>query len=88
MNDYEVFRVLENWEKIPEGYKKIPYNLVFDVKFDSRRKARLVAGGHRTDPPKKDIFSGVVSMESIRLGFLFAQMNGLKVCAADIGMHT
>ena len=39
MNDYEVFRVLENWEKIPEGYKKIPYNLVFDMKFDGRRKA-------------------------------------------------
>jgi Reverse transcriptase (RNA-dependent DNA polymerase) len=63
----------------------IPYHCVFDVKFDGRRKCRLVAGGHRTDPPKEDIFSGVVSMEAVRLGFILARMNGLLVCAGDVG---
>ena len=34
--------------KPPDGYKKIPTQLVFDCKHDFKRKARLVAGGHRT----------------------------------------
>ena len=80
INDYETFRVLENDEAMPPGYKRIPYHCIYDVKFDGRRKCRLVAGGHRTDPPKEDIYSGVVSMEAIRLGFILARMNGLQVC--------
>ena len=31
------------------------------------------------------MFSGVVSMEAVRLGFTIAQKNGLKVCAGDVG---
>ena len=85
INDYETFRVLENNEAMPPGYKRIPYHCIYDVKFDGRRKCRLVAGGHRTDPPKEDIYSGVVSMEAVRLGFILARMNGLQVCAGDVG---
>jgi hypothetical protein len=85
INDYETFRVLENHEPMPTGYKRIPYHCIYDVKFDGRRKCRLVAGGHRTDPPKEDIYSGVVSMEAVRLGFILARMNGLQVCAGDVG---
>jgi Reverse transcriptase (RNA-dependent DNA polymerase) len=85
INDYQTFRVLEEHEPIPPGYKRIPYHCVYDVKFDGRRKCRLVAGGHRTDPPKEDIFSGVVSMEAVRLGFILARLNGLMVCAGDVG---
>ena len=50
-----------------------------------RHKARLVAGGHKTDPPQEDIYSGVVGSETIKLGFLIGDANGLVVCAADIG---
>ncbi len=84
INEYETFRELGD-EPIPPGFKKIPYQMIFDVKFDLRRKARLVAGGHMTDPPKDDIYSGVVGMEAIRTGFLLATLNNLQVCAADIG---
>ncbi len=45
----------------------------------------LVAGGHRTDPPKEDTYSGVVTMEAVRLGFMLAQTNSLLVCAGDVG---
>ena len=55
------------------------------MKFDGRRKCRLVAGVHQTDAPKEDIFSGVVSMEAVRLGFILARLNGLMVCAGDVG---
>ena len=44
-----------------------------------------MAGGNWTDPPKEDIYSGVVGMDTIRLGFLLASINGLQICAADIG---
>jgi hypothetical protein len=84
INTYETFRDLEG-KPIPDGYKKIPYQIIFDVKFDLRRKARLVAGGHMTDPPIDDIYSGVVGMEAIRTGFTLATLNDLGVCAADIG---
>jgi hypothetical protein len=36
-------------------------------------------------PPQDDIYSGVVGMESICLGFLLASLNQLQVCVADIG---
>ena len=84
INDFKTFRTLERGESLRD-FQRIPYHFVFDVKFDLRRKARLVAGGHRTDPPKEDIYSGVVGIETVRLAFLLASMNGLQICAADIG---
>ena len=33
------------------GYKEITVHMVFDIKMDFTRKARLVAGGHMTDVP-------------------------------------
>ena len=85
INEYKTFRLLGLGEKLPDGYKQIPYMFVFDVKFDLRHKARLVAGGHKTDPPKEDIYSGVVGIETIKVGFLLGDANGLLVCAGDIG---
>ena len=58
---------------------------MFDIKVDQRKKTRLVAGGNRTDPPKDDIFSGVVGLETVHLGFVLAKLNGLTACAGDIG---
>jgi hypothetical protein len=85
INEYKTFRILEDHEYTPTGYKRILYHFVFDVKIDGRRKARLVAGGHRTEPPKEDTYSGVVSLEGVRLGFLLAHMNKLMVCTGDVG---
>ena len=60
LTDYETFIVLDLGEDIPKGYQKIPYHIVFDVKYDLRHKARLVAGGNWTVNDKEDIYSGVV----------------------------
>ena len=47
--------------------------------------SRLVAGGHRTpDIPQEEVYSGVVSVETIRTAFVISALNGLEVCAADI----
>jgi hypothetical protein len=72
INDYETFRVLENHEHMPPGYKRIPYHCIYDVKFDGRRKCRLVAGGHRTDPKGRYILRSRVH-GSCTLGFHFGK---------------
>ena len=80
------FHLLPDDEPIPVGSKRIPYHIIFDIKYDMTRKARLVAGGHRNqDVPTHLTYSSVVSRETVRMGFLIAAMNDLKVCAADIG---
>jgi hypothetical protein len=43
--------------------------MLFDVKYDLRHKARLVAGGDWTVNYKEDIYSGVVCMNTVRIGF-------------------
>jgi hypothetical protein len=43
--------------------------MVFDLKYDLRHKARLVAGGNWTVNDEKDIYSGVVRMDTVRIGF-------------------
>src|SRR6476660_4530097 len=79
INAYKTFRVLKDKEPIPDGYKCIPYHCIYDVKFDGRRKCRLVAGGHMTETPKEDIFFGVIGMEAVRLGFVLADLNELLI---------
>ena len=78
------FDLLERNQPVPVGWKKITCHLVFDVKYDGRRKARYVAGGHLTDPPKSLTYASVVSRDSVRLGFLIAALNDLKILAGDI----
>jgi hypothetical protein len=73
-----------NDDKVPPGYKFIKCHMVFDVKMDLTRKARYVAGGHMTDPPKDSSYSSVVSRDSVRLAFLLAALNDLDILAADI----
>ena len=59
--------------------------MVYDVKHDGRHKFRLVAGGHLTDTPIESVYSGVVSLRSLRLVIFLAELNGLEVWGADIG---
>ena len=48
LDEFNAFRLLAEGETLPEEYKQIPYHFVFDVKFDLRHKARLVADGNWT----------------------------------------
>mmetsp|Transcript_2147 Transcript_2147/g.3294 ORF Transcript_2147/g.3294 Transcript_2147/m.3294 type:complete len:1178 (+) Transcript_2147:1032-4565(+) len=69
----------------PPGYLLIPHNIIFEIKMDFTRKARLVAGGHKTAPPTELTYSSVVSGESVRIGFLLAALNDVDIVAADVG---
>jgi hypothetical protein len=59
--------------------------MIFDVKYDLRHMTRLVAGGNWTINDKEDIYSGVVRMDSVRIGFFLGELYGLSCCACDIG---
>jgi Reverse transcriptase (RNA-dependent DNA polymerase) len=85
LTDYETFIVLDSGEEIPKGYQKIPYHIIFNVKYDLRYKARLAAGGNWTVNHKEDIYSGVVRMDTVRIGFFLGELYGLSCCACDIG---
>jgi hypothetical protein len=85
LTDYQLFIVLDSEEDIPTGYQKIPYHMVFDVKYDLRHKARLVAGGNWTINDKEDIYSEVVRKDIVRIGFFLGELHGLSCCACDIG---
>ena len=38
LTDYQTFIVLDSGESIPNEYQKIPYHMVFDIKYDLRHK--------------------------------------------------
>ena len=69
---------------VPPGFTEIKCHLVFDVKMDLTRKARFVAGGHMTDPPKDSTYSSVVTRESVRIALTLAALNDLDVLTCDI----
>jgi hypothetical protein len=58
--------------------------MIFDVKYDLRHKARLVAGGNWIVNDKENIYSGIVRMDTVRIVFLLGELYGLSCCACDI----
>ena len=78
------FQFLGEDDKIPHGYRHMGTHLIFDVKMDFTRKARLVADGHKTAQPAHSTYAGVVSRESVRIALTYAALMDLDVLAADI----
>ena len=63
---------------IPDGFQKIRVHFVYAVKNDGRFKARLVADGHLTKEPVESIYSGVVSLRSLRMVVFLSQLRCWK----------
>jgi len=84
-NVFPAFKFLEKDEMIPVSYKWILCHMIFGVKMDFMCKARLVAGGHVTNPSTYLTYSNVVSYDSICIAFLIAALNYLDILAVDIG---
>ena len=70
----------------PDGFQKIRVHFVYAVKHDGRFIARLVADGHLTKEPVEFIYSGVVSLRSLRMVVFLSQLNDLKIWGADVGI--
>jgi len=86
------FEIIDDPDTSLVGYSEISTHLVFDVKMDFTRKARLVANPHGGDGTAPSIlknspintYASVVSRESVRIAFLLAALNELDLMAADI----
>ena len=55
------FEVLEDGKRPSASHKRVPFHMIYDIKMDFTRKARLVAEGCRTPNPVRSTYSGVVS---------------------------
>eukprot|EP00957_Ditylum_brightwellii_P049517 3755853-Ditylum_brightwellii.AAC.1 len=83
-------RNMNAFELMPENfdltsYQYVPLSYAWDVKFDGRRRACLVANGKVTiGPPEEDVWSGVVNTESVHTTMFLVMLNGMKILAADI----
>jgi len=60
--------------------------MIFDIRMGEnfRRKAHLVADGHKTNTPASNTYSTVVSRESVCICLLLASLQDLDIMAADI----
>ena len=85
LQEYNTFRDLGKGSKPPPGYKRIHVHFVFACKHDGRHKARLVANGNLTEPPLESVYSGVVSLRSLRIVVFLAELNAQQLHQADVG---
>jgi hypothetical protein len=83
--EYQTFIDRGKGGNVPTGYKRIRCHMIYDVKHNGRHKARLVAGGHLTDPNAESVYSGEVSLRGIRLVVFLDKLNALKLWGADVG---
>jgi hypothetical protein len=85
IQEHGTFEFLTIDEDVPTDYQLAPPWIIFDVKSDLRRKARLVVGGHEVDARDHTKYSSVVRFDSIRLLNVIAKAQNLKVLAGDVG---
>ena len=79
------FKKLESGDIVPIGYQRVNFHIIFDIRMeDFRRKARLVAGGHMTEPPATITYVIVVSRDTVMIAMTLASLNGLPVKVEDI----
>ena len=71
------FKILDEGQHAPHGWKQVTGHLVWDVKMDFTRKARWVLDGHKMP----DLIG---SRESVHIALTYAALNDLNVFAADI----
>ena len=86
IKEMEAFKIYNGKPEDLFGYKQISTHMIFDIKLGEnfRRKARLVADGHKTDPPSSVTYSSVVSRDSVRICLPIAALNDLDLQAAEM----
>jgi hypothetical protein len=85
MKNTEVaFKFLDDGEKPSSGYECAPLHLIFDVKMDFTRNARLVLVVIKQLIQKEVLMQAMVSRERVCIAFTYAALMGLDVMAADV----
>ena len=57
---------------------------IHELNLDDRSKERLVTDGHLTKEPVESIYSGVVSLRSLRMVVFLSKLNNLQIWGADV----
>lgn len=81
----ECFEFHPSGHKPGSGYQWTSLTVIFDVKQDLRRKARLVAGGHLVDSLDNNVYSSTVKGISVRVIHVLAHKMKLKLLCGDVG---
>jgi hypothetical protein len=88
IDNIQAYKTFKNIGKVKfvDGFKKIIVHFDFAVKHDLRRKARLVAGGHLTEPNMEGSYYSVVSLRSrsLRICLAAAELNRLRTMVGNI----
>ena len=79
------FDVTEEGESPPRGYKEMAANMIFNIKLGSgfTRKARFVAEGHDIETPPSTTYTSIISIESVYIVLMLADLNVIDVDCAD-----
>ena len=82
---FPALQVLEDGEEVPVGSQFVDLMMIFDVKMDLTRKARLVAQGDQVETPSNlTYYASIVSRDSICIALLLASLNNLTLLAANV----
>ena len=85
LDKYNTFNDLVKNGIPPSIYKKIKIHLIYDIKHDTRHKARCVADGYLAELPLDNVYSGVLSLRGFRTMIFLTELNQLDTWATDIG---
>ena len=88
LNSYKTFKFVNNndFKSLKkEGFQFAKLRMIFDVKEDLRRKARLVIGGHTVDSTGHEVYASVMKQHSSRIIEIIAEANNLEILVGDIG---
>ena len=73
-------------ENVSSGYENVNVNMIFESNMYGKLTIEeiLVANGHTIYPTSSIKCSSVVSRATVRIAFLLASLNYLKIFACDI----
>ena len=77
-------KILDSGDNLPVGFSELSVHMVFDIKLDLTRKARIVADVHLTPDPIDSTYARVVSKESARIALTYAVLLGVDIWVANI----
>ena len=91
--ELEALMNMELFQKFPSSLRKsrakgvqfAPLRMIFDVKVDLRRKARLVIGRHVVAYTGYEVYASTMKSVSARILMTIASANDLEVVIGDIG---
>ena len=81
---FQIFKPLKRVSKDPYNHTFVPCK-TFYIKFDPRRKARLVTVVNMTGASDEYAYCGVVNIHTLRTVFFCGYINGVEVAVMYFG---